>query len=133
MRKSYALEDLDCANCAAKMEAAINKMPQIEKATVSFMTSRLSLVVPDGTDMAVLLNEVQKEISKVEPDCRTLPFPPGALLLLCTDGLSNMLSAGQMHDLCRSSRDAKQICSRLIAAALARGARDNVTALVLFR
>ena len=67
MRKSYALEDLDCANCAAKMEAAINKMPQIEKATVSFMTSRLSLVVPDGTDMAVLLNEVQKEISKVEP------------------------------------------------------------------
>ena len=70
MRKSYALEDLDCANCAAKMEAAINKMPQIEKAAVSFMTSRLSLVVPDGTDMAVLLNEVQKEISKVEPDCR---------------------------------------------------------------
>ena len=70
MRKSYALEDLDCANCAAKMEAAINNMPQIEKATVSFMTSRLSLVVPDGTDMAVLLNEVQKEISKVEPDCR---------------------------------------------------------------
>ena len=70
MRKSYALEDLDCANCAAKMEASINKMPQIEKATVSFMTSRLSLVVPDGTDMAVLLNEVQKEISKVEPDCR---------------------------------------------------------------
>ena len=70
MRKSYALEDLDCANCAAKMEAAINKMPQIETATVSFMTSRLSLVVPDGTDMAVLLNEVQKEINKVEPDCR---------------------------------------------------------------
>ena len=48
MRKSYALEDLDCANCAAKMEAAINKMPQVEKATVSFMTSRLSLVVPDA-------------------------------------------------------------------------------------
>ena len=70
---------------------------------------------------------------KVEPDCRTLPFPLGARLLLCTDGLSNMLSASQMHDFCRSSRDAKQICSRLIAAALARGARDNVTALVLFR
>ena len=70
MRKSYALEDLDCANCAAKMEAAINKMPQVEKARVSFMTSRLSLVVPDGTDMAALLEEVQKEIHKVEPDCR---------------------------------------------------------------
>ena len=59
MRKSYDLEDLDCANCAAKMEAAINKMPQVEKATVSFMTSRLSLVVPDGTDMAALLEEIQ--------------------------------------------------------------------------
>ena len=70
MRKSYALEDLDCANYAAKMEAAINKMPQVEKATVSFMTSRLSLVVPDGTDMAALLEEIQKEIHKVEPDCR---------------------------------------------------------------
>lgn len=55
---------------AAKMEAAINKMPQVEKATVSFMTSRLSLVVPDGTDMAALLEEIQKEIHKVEPDCR---------------------------------------------------------------
>ena len=70
---------------------------------------------------------------KVEPDCRTVPFPLGARLLLCTDGLSNTLTEGQMHDLCRSSRDAKQICGRLIAAALARGARDNVTALVLFR
>ena len=45
-------------------------MPQVEKATVSFMTSRLSLVVPDGTDMAALLEEIQKEIHKVEPDCR---------------------------------------------------------------
>ena len=69
MKKSYKV-DVDCANCAAKMEAAINKMPQVEKATVSFMTSRLSLVVPDGTDMAALLEEIQKEIHKVEPDCR---------------------------------------------------------------
>ena len=68
MAKEHLEED--CANCAAKMEAAINKMPQVEKATVSFMTSRLSLVVPDGTDMAALLEEIQKEIHKVEPDCR---------------------------------------------------------------
>ena len=74
MRKSYALEDLDCANCAAKMEAAINKMPQVEKATVSFMTSRLSLVVPDGTDMAALLEELpplrQKLLCAVDRDSR---------------------------------------------------------------
>ena len=71
MRKSYALEDLDWANCAAKMEAAINKMPQIEKATVSFMTSRLSLVVPDGTDMAVLFYWGLKEISKEGAEFRS--------------------------------------------------------------
>ena len=71
--------------------------------------------------------------AKVEPDCRSMPFPLGARLLLCTDGLSNTLTDVQMHDFCRSSRDAKQICCRLIAAALSRGARDNVTALVLCR
>ncbi len=72
MRKSYALEELDCANCAAKMEAAISKLPQVEKATVSFMTSRLSLVVPEGTDMEQLLNECQKIISKIHSDCKLI-------------------------------------------------------------
>lgn len=70
MRKSYALEDLDCANCAAKMEAAINKLPEVEKATISFMTSRLSLVLPDGTDLSALLEKVQREISRIEPACK---------------------------------------------------------------
>ena len=72
MKKTFKLEDLDCANCAAKMEAAINKLPEVEKATVSFMTSRMSLVVPEGTDMTALLEKIQKEISKVEPDCRVV-------------------------------------------------------------
>ncbi len=70
MRKSYALEELDCANCAAKMEAAISKLPQVEKATISFLTSRLSLVVPEGTDMEGLLNECQQIITKINADCR---------------------------------------------------------------
>ncbi len=70
MRKSYALEELDCANCAAKMEAAINKLPEVEKATISFMTSRLALVLPDGTDLPALLEKVQREISQIEPACR---------------------------------------------------------------
>ena len=72
MRKSYAMEELDCANCAAKMEAAINKLPEEEKATVSFMTSRLALVVPDGTDMEALLVKVQKEISRVDSACKVV-------------------------------------------------------------
>ena len=70
----------------------------------------------------------------VETDFFTVaPRPASGHVLLCTDGLSNTLTDVQMHDFCRSSRDAKQICCRLIAAALSRGARDNVTALVLFR
>ncbi len=72
MRKSYAMEELDCANCAAKMERAINKLPGVEKATVTFMTSRLSLVVADDTDMAALLTLVQKEVTKVDPNCKVI-------------------------------------------------------------
>lgn len=72
MRKSYAMEELDCANCAAKMERAISKLPGVEKATVTFMTSRLSLVVADDTDMSALLALVQKEVSRVDPNCKVI-------------------------------------------------------------
>lgn len=72
MRKTYELEDLDCANCAAKMEAAINKMPEITKCTITFMTSRMAITVPDGTDLDDLLPKIQKEINKVEPDCKVV-------------------------------------------------------------
>ena len=69
MRKSYQLEDLDCANCAAKMESLINKLPGVEKATVTFMTSRLSITVPDDTDLPGLLKQIQKESHKVDSAC----------------------------------------------------------------
>lgn len=72
MRKTYELEELDCANCAAKMERAINELPEVTKCTITFMTSRMSLSVPDGTDMEALLDKVQKTIHSVEPDCRIL-------------------------------------------------------------
>ncbi len=72
MRKSYAMEELDCANCAAKMERAINKLPGVEKATVTFMTSRLSLVVADDVDLADLMQKVQKEVSRVDPNCKVI-------------------------------------------------------------
>ena len=42
MKKTFKLEDLDCANCAAKMETAINKLEGVQKATVSFMTQKLT-------------------------------------------------------------------------------------------
>lgn len=72
MKKVYKLQELDCANCAAKMERGINKLPQVTSATVSFMTQRLSIECADETDMDALLREVQRIIQKVEPDCKVV-------------------------------------------------------------
>lgn len=68
MKKIYLLEDLECANCAAKMEAAINKLPEVKSATVSFMTQKLTLET-DTEDQSAIIKEVQKIIKKIEPDC----------------------------------------------------------------
>lgn len=68
MKKVFKLKDLDCANCAAKMEAAIAKLDGVESVTVNFMTQRLTLVAPDDRFDAVL-GEAQKTMHKVEPDC----------------------------------------------------------------
>ena len=71
MKKVFKLEDLDCANCAAKMEAAINKLPGVEKATVSFMTQKMTIEAADEVFDDVVKAAV-KCIAKVEPDCRVL-------------------------------------------------------------
>ena len=68
MRKSFKLQDLDCANCAAKMEDAINKIDGVEKATVSFMTQKLTLVADDARFDAIV-DEAQRICQRVEPDC----------------------------------------------------------------
>lgn len=71
MKKTYALEDLDCANCAAKMEAAINKIDGVIEAKVSFMTQKLTIEA-DEKDFDKVLKAAQKAIKKVEPDCRII-------------------------------------------------------------
>ena len=48
MKKVYRLEELDCANCAAKMERAINELPGVEKATVNFMAQKLVLTAEES-------------------------------------------------------------------------------------
>ena len=68
MRKSFKLQDLDCANCAAKMEDAINRIDGVEKATISFMTQKLVLEADDDRFEAVL-DEAQHACKKFEPDC----------------------------------------------------------------
>ena len=68
MRKTFKLQDLDCANCAAKMEDAINRIDGVEKATISFMTQKLTLVADDARFDAIV-DEAQRACAKVEPDC----------------------------------------------------------------
>ena len=71
MRKIFKLQDLDCANCAAKMEAAINKIDGVEKATMSFMTQKLTIVADDARFDAIM-DEVERACAKVEPDMEIL-------------------------------------------------------------
>ncbi|MCH5171742.1 MAG: cation transporter [Erysipelotrichales bacterium] len=68
MRKVFKLEDLDCANCAAKMEDAIKKIEGVKFASVSFMTQRLVLEADDNVFDEVL-SKARKAVSKIEPDC----------------------------------------------------------------
>ncbi len=71
MKKSFKLEDLDCANCAAKMETAIKKLDGVKDANVSFMTQKMTIEAEDERFDEVVKAAV-KCIAKVEPDCRVL-------------------------------------------------------------
>ena len=71
MKKKFKLEDLDCANCAAKMEEAIKKIPGVNDAVVSFMTQKMTIDAEDER-FEEIMDEVAKTCAKVEPDCRIL-------------------------------------------------------------
>ena len=71
MKKVFKMQDLDCANCAAKMERAINKIDGVRAASVSFMMQRLS-VDADEERFDEIVKEIVKVCSRVEPDCRIL-------------------------------------------------------------
>lgn len=69
MKKIYKLEDLDCANCAAKMERAIAKLDGVDGVNISFMTQRLTIDA-DESRFEKIMDSVEKVCKKVEPDCR---------------------------------------------------------------
>ena len=71
MKKKFKLEDLDCANCAAKMEEAIKKIPGVNDAVVSFMTQKMTIDAEDER-FEEIMDEVAKVCAKVEADCRIL-------------------------------------------------------------
>ena len=67
MKKRYKFV-VDCANCAAKMEAAVKKIDGVNDATVNFMAQKLVLDADDAR-FDEILKEVEAVAKKVEPDC----------------------------------------------------------------
>ena len=68
MKKTFKLQDLDCANCAAKMERAIQQVEGVISANVSFMTQKLTLDADDAR-FDEILQKVVATAKKIEPDC----------------------------------------------------------------
>ena len=71
MKKKFKMENLDCANCAAKMEAAINKIEGVKEATVSFMTQRL-VIEADDDRFDEIVKEAVAACRKVDAVCVVL-------------------------------------------------------------
>ena len=68
MKKRYTIEDLCCANCAAKMEAGIRKLEGVNSATINFLTQKLTLDAEDDR-LESILDQAEAVIRKIEPDC----------------------------------------------------------------
>lgn len=68
MKKTYKIE-VDCANCANKMEEATKKTPGVKTAIVNFMTQKMIVEFEDGQEPAVVMQSVLKNCKKVEDDC----------------------------------------------------------------
>lgn len=68
MKKTYKVE-VDCANCAAKMEEATKATPGVKDAALSFMTLKLTVEFEDGVDVDAVMKQVIKNCKKVEDDC----------------------------------------------------------------
>lgn len=68
MKKTYKI-DVDCANCANKMEEAARKTPGVRSATVNFMTLKMIIEFDDDQDISSVMQEVRRNCKKVEADC----------------------------------------------------------------
>ena len=71
MKKTFELEDLDCANCAMKMQEAILKIPGVKGCEVSFIKQKMTLEAEDA-EFDKIVKLAVKAIAKVEPDCTVL-------------------------------------------------------------
>ena len=68
MKKTYKI-DVDCANCANKMEQAAKATAGVKEATVNFMILKMIVEFEEGQDAKAVMKQVLKACKKVEPDC----------------------------------------------------------------
>lgn len=68
MKKTYKI-DVDCANCANKMEDAAKKTAGVKEATVNFMALKMIVEFEEGADAKAVMKDVLKNCKKVEDDC----------------------------------------------------------------
>lgn len=68
MKKTYKIE-VDCANCANKMEETAKRTAGVKDATVNFMMLKMNVEFEDGQDPKAVMKEVLKNCKKVEDDC----------------------------------------------------------------
>ncbi len=68
MKKAYKI-DVDCANCANKMEEAARKTNGVKDASVNFMALKMTVEFAEGADMKAVMQEVRKNCKRVEDDC----------------------------------------------------------------
>ena len=71
MKKTFKMEDLDCAHCAAKMEDAIKKLDGVSNANVNFLAQKVTIEADDDKFDEVV-KEAAKACKKIEPDCRII-------------------------------------------------------------
>jgi len=71
MKKTFVLEDLDCAVCAAKMEDAISKIDGVKSVSVSYILQKMTIEADDA-DFDGIMKKAAKACKKVEPDCRII-------------------------------------------------------------
>ena len=72
MKKTFRVENLCCANCAAKIERRIGKLAEVNSVSLNFLTLRLT-IESDTEDWSALMDAVQAVFRKVEPESRVFP------------------------------------------------------------
>lgn len=71
VKKVYKMEDLDCANCARKMQDAVNKLDGVEDCEINFMMQKMTISF-DEDNKDKILKQVKKCVRRVEPDCTVI-------------------------------------------------------------